>query len=332
MTAATLIPLLLLGAGDIEAHFVQVHPEPAAGGSLERTPGRDRAVVLIHGLKLHPFSAGAAGRAGFHRWQQPGSAMVLELGAAADVFAFAYAQTAPVEEIARLELFERSIARLKALGYPEVVLVGHSGGGLIARQFVEDRPEAGVTKVIQACAPNLGSSWASWTCAVRAAQEPFLRSFTREARLRSLRERQGKEIPAAVEFLCLIADGTGTGDWVVSDRSQWPVDLRAQGIPAVRLVATHRGILTRRGARRVAELVSKPCPRWSREAVAAGEAAFLARPSLTALASAVRRTPQPVKEAVVSRWWPRLKQRAMVFTGCFGGLLPSRWSSLALPR
>ena len=51
-------------------------------------------------------------------------------------------------------------------------LVGYSAGALIARYFVEDSPDYGVTKVIQVCAPNGGSGWGKLTAGVRQSQEP----------------------------------------------------------------------------------------------------------------------------------------------------------------
>jgi hypothetical protein len=281
MPALSWIAFALLGAPAVEARFEQVHPAPggeARAAAFERSPGCERAVVLLQGLKLHPFSARNATRAELHSWQRPGSAMVEAMRSEADVFAFAYGQTVPLEEIACLEVLAQGLAAVKALGYPQLVLVGHSAGGLIARHFVEDCPGAGVTKVIQVCSPNTGSvcAGAEWT--VRANQEPFLRSLTRAWRRQILLERAGKEIPPALEFVCVIADGAGIGDWVVADHSQWPVDLRAEGVPAERLIATHATIFTRRGARACAELVARPLPRWSPEEVAAYEERFLARP------------------------------------------------------
>ena len=38
-----------------------------------------------------------------------------------------------------------NIRRVRQLGYKEIILLGHSAGGVIVRQFVEDHPDAGVT-------------------------------------------------------------------------------------------------------------------------------------------------------------------------------------------
>jgi pimeloyl-ACP methyl ester carboxylesterase len=277
---ALLLSLWLGGAPAVDTLVLQVHPRLENPKDWRRTTGRTRAVLLLHGLKLHPFSAENAAKAELHGWQEPESALVRLLGERGDVFAFAYGETAPVEEIARMPAFTEAISRLKKLGYDDLVLIGHSAGGLIARQFVEDNPAAGVTKVIQVCAPNTGSGWSRFKFSARANQQPFLKSLTKEARAAFLKERKATKVPDKVELLCVIADGAGIGDWVVADDSQWPEDLRSQGIPAVQIAATHATIRTRRAAVKLAELVARPCPRWSKEEVAKAEADFLSRPSL----------------------------------------------------
>ena len=79
-------------------------------------------------------------------WQKADSPLVKELARNADVFAFAYGQN-PLDTILRHSKLGENIAAIRKLGYSEVILVGHSAGGLIARQFVEDNSQAGVTKV-----------------------------------------------------------------------------------------------------------------------------------------------------------------------------------------
>src|SRR5262249_40536477 len=66
--------------------------------------------------------------------------------------------------------------------------------GVVARQFVEDHPGEGVTKVIQVCAPNGGSSWARWATA-RKNQRGVLPPLPKEERQRALPGRQGRRIP-----------------------------------------------------------------------------------------------------------------------------------------
>src|SRR5947199_4962219 len=98
---------LLAPAGPkVESKFEQVAPVPA-GGEPARAPGRARAVVLIHGYRLHLHDR-SVGRPEFRPWQRPGSALVKELAGDADVFAFAYGQNACLSDVVeRSRLAER---------------------------------------------------------------------------------------------------------------------------------------------------------------------------------------------------------------------------------
>jgi pimeloyl-ACP methyl ester carboxylesterase len=184
------------------------------------------------------------------------------------------------------------VRRLKAAGYQEIILVGHSAGGLLARYFVEDHPHAGVTKVIQVCSPNGGSTWGKFKLGVREVQEPFLNSLTKGQRRDALQQREDKRIPEHIEFVCLVgqmnvgmdADLGGLigdsrelwltyhaacGDCILSIESQWPEDLQQQGIPAYPLPVAHfTAMFTRSAALRLAELVVQPQPRWTSTKVA----------------------------------------------------------------
>jgi pimeloyl-ACP methyl ester carboxylesterase len=247
----------------IETQFLQVAPAAVQPGQVLPSPSQHRAVVLICGLHVHPFSDSSVPRAYFAPWQKPGSPMVRALARDADVFAFTYGQAVPVTEIAGQAKLRDGIRRLRQAGYTEVVLVGFSAGGLVARQFVEDEPDAGVTKVVQVCAPNGGSSWAELKVGVRPSQRPFLQSLTKEARLEWLRQRRDRRIPANVQFVCVIGTGLGTGDGLVSTLSAWPEDLQRQGIPAETLAATHpQAMRCPEGVRLVADLVRQDVPRW----------------------------------------------------------------------
>src|SRR5262245_33163724 len=82
-----------------ETQFVEVAPPPNTSPALPRKP---RAVVLVNGLRWLPFSDVPAPQVYFAAWQKPDSALVKTLAAESDVFAFAYGQSAPVTEIARL--------------------------------------------------------------------------------------------------------------------------------------------------------------------------------------------------------------------------------------
>jgi pimeloyl-ACP methyl ester carboxylesterase len=254
---------LALALPPVETAFVQVAPAYREAAACQRSPGQARAVVLIHGLLPHPFSRDNVARPLFHEWQKPASLLVKRLGKDSDVFAFAYGQNACLSDVVEHSGLAADVARLRKLGYREIVLLGHSAGGLVARQFVEDEPDAGVTKVVQVCSPNGGSSWAGLKVSVRVSQRPFLESLTKEARLRWLADRRDKRVPAGVQFVCVVGTGLGQGDGLVSTRSAWPEDLQRQGIPAFTLRTQHlSAVRGEEGAKLVAEVVRQDQPRW----------------------------------------------------------------------
>jgi len=147
------------------------------------------------------------------------------------------------------------------------VLVGHSAGGLIARQIVEDHDDIGITKVIQVCSPNGGTNWAALKAA-RAVQKPFLASLTHASREKFLKERKDKRIPTAIQFACVVAIVHLGGDMLVSCKSQWTEDLQAQGIPAHLLKATHwDAVRSPKGAELLGRLVDEAQQRWDEGAV-----------------------------------------------------------------
>jgi pimeloyl-ACP methyl ester carboxylesterase len=251
---------------EVQTRFVQVHPASRPQTEVKRSSGQDRAVVLIHGFFLTLDDATAA-RAGLQLWQYPGSPVIQALAGKADVFAFAYGQNASVDRIAELPSLREHILRLKKAGYGEIILLGHSAGGIIARQFAEDNPDAGVTKVVQVCTPNGGSIWAQLPiCA--PCQRPFLDSLTPKARAKALRERAAKQLPKFIQCICVIGTGAGTGDVAVSCRRQWSEDLQKQGIPAVRVESLHFLIMNSRStARHLADAVLRDHPRWGESEV-----------------------------------------------------------------
>lgn len=264
----SILCLLSASTGAIETQFVQVASQ-SSQPHWWNAPPKIRAVVLIHGLLVHPFSQANVGRAHLHAWQKPNCLLVKRLALEADVFAFAYAQTVSADDIAECPDLEMQIRKLRQDGYREIVLIGHSAGGVIARQFVEDHPDCGVTKVIQVCAPNGGSSWAKWQT-VQPNQHDFLDSLTKPARSRSLSQRADKEIPRHIEFACIVGTGTVVGDGMVSNRSQYPPDLQMQGIPAYPFNSTHWMVLrSHNGVELVARLVRETQPRWQEKQVEA---------------------------------------------------------------
>jgi hypothetical protein len=256
-------------ANHIDSRFIQVQPVPSDENGLKRSAEQTRAVILIHGLQVHPISNLQVNKAAFKSWQKPHSIMADALAAEADVFAFAYSENATLEEIVSASALRDDVAKLRELGYWQIVLVGHSAGGLVARHFVEDYPDAGVTKVVQICTPNTGASFANMDGGVRKNQRPFLHCLTKEGRAVCLLDRAGKKIPPSVQFVCVIGDGMGSGDFLVSNASQWSKDLQDQGIPAVALHTTHFTVMhSKAQAQKIAEVVRENTPRWNEIQVA----------------------------------------------------------------
>src|SRR5207248_2163903 len=169
----------------------------------------------------------------------PGCILVNALQREADVFSFAYGQNASLDDVVKQGGIAEAVAKVKRLGYKEIVLLGHSAGGLIARQFIEDNPDCGVTRVIQLCAPNGGTPTAKRK--VHASQQAFIDCLTEEGRQSCLKARAGKRIPDKVEFVCVLGylEGMTGTDGVVPCLCQWPADLQKQCIPVVPLVASH---------------------------------------------------------------------------------------------
>ncbi|MFL5331573.1 MAG: esterase/lipase family protein [Gemmataceae bacterium] len=285
---------LLATPTPVETRFERLAPGPVAAmdgaESPRRSPGIGRAVVLLHGLRLQPVSEEAVRRAEPCYWEKPEAPVVKALSAEADVYAFHYAQSIPLDDVARTPDLYRAIRSLCEAGYPEVVLVGYSAGGVIARQFVEDQPHGGgVTKVVQVCAPNGGSEWTVLSHGVRSAQVPFIRSLTKESRSAANNLRGEKRVPDEVEFVCLVAVCTWKGDGIVRRDCQWTPDLQKQGIRAETIFVQHIGAMySSRLASKVAELVRTPQPRWTSEQVAA------AKPEILGWLASSKRKAQPV--------------------------------------
>jgi pimeloyl-ACP methyl ester carboxylesterase len=274
--------LLALLPGQPPAHAVQtrfVAVAPAYDGAcpFPRSAGRRRAVVLLHGLHPHPFSKERVRQPLFGTWQLPDSPLVRRLAGQADVFAFAYGQNAAVDEVAADPALADGVRLLRRLGYREVVLVGHSAGGVIARLFAEDHPDAGVTKVVQVCPPNGGSSWARLP-AVRADQRDFVDSLSKSARQRAALLRADKRLPGSVEFVCVMGTSPVGGDGVVQARCQWTEELQAQGVPAYPVRTTHWDAMrTPRVLDLIDAVVREPQPRWPEDQVAAARRQLLGR-------------------------------------------------------
>jgi len=252
----------------IETKLAQVGPVPS-GSEFVRSHDQTRAVLLLHGFVAHLRESNVY-KAAFRPWQLPGSLLVRTLEKDADVYSFAYSQNVALDQIVQATALSEAVARLKKLGYREIVLIGHSAGGLVARQFVEDNPDSGVTKVIQVCSPNGGTPSAK--VKLTAAQQPFLDSLTEEGRKKCLEARKTRRIPDKVEFVCVLGcpEGHDDTDGVVPCPCQWTLDLRKQGIPVLPLtVMHHESTRTRKGAEALAKLVREKQPRWKSDQVEA---------------------------------------------------------------
>src|SRR5262245_53228778 len=123
--------VLLLAAGKVESKFEQVLPEPPLGKLMARSPDVQRAIVLVHGLHPHPFSSENVTRAQFRDWQSAEARLGRDLVKLGDVYAFAYSQDVAVEEVAVSSRLSDNVAQLRRMGYRDIVLVGHSAGGLV---------------------------------------------------------------------------------------------------------------------------------------------------------------------------------------------------------
>lgn len=251
----------LLQQAPVEIRFQQVCPDRTKG-EMERSAQQSRAVLLIPGLKIHPVHGSLAAHAEFHNWQEPGSFLVQTLKKDADVFALTYAQTTDLDTISQSPALERAVEKLRFLGYKEIILVGHSAGAVVARLFVEDHPDGQVTRVVQVCPPNLGSSWAKAEVGSRKIQGLFYQSLTKTWRQNTCKLRN-KTIPPNVQFVCIMGTVGTLGDGLVSCQSQWPEDLQRQGIPVVRLPTTHLVVMhAKKTALVLAEQILSPHPRW----------------------------------------------------------------------
>lgn len=257
----TLLGLLVLSVPP-QTRCEQAAPLPR-DGVWARSPKQPRAVLLIHGYRLH-FKEQTVPVPELRGWQRAESALVIELARHADVFAFAYGQDADLDAVVAQSSLRRDIARIRALGYQEIVLIGFSAGGLIARQFVEDYPDDGVTRVIQLATPNGGTTIASLYGP--SNQRAFLNCLTETGRRQCLKSRSAKRIPEHVQFVCVVSRyKQQESDGVVNCTAQWTADLQAQGVPATTLNVQHREApYSAAGVKLLGELVQRAQPRWQK--------------------------------------------------------------------
>lgn len=240
LSAFTLACTLAVGGGPaVESFCQQAFTGPA--DKWTRTPKQTQAVVLLHGFHYH-FLDKNVPKAELRPWQKANSPIIKELSKNADVYVFAYGQNAPLDTIVKESKLSPTVAELRKMGYTDVVLMGHSAGGLIARHFVEDNPKAGVTKVVQICAPNGGSPLATLTAP--KSQKIFMECLSIDHRKKCMEDRAEKKIPENVQFLCIIArEKNKDTDGVVPCLHQWTADLQKQGIPALSVIGGHREVV-----------------------------------------------------------------------------------------
>jgi pimeloyl-ACP methyl ester carboxylesterase len=263
-----MISLIVLAlAANLPAEVRRVSPDPSGAWVRGVAVRKDRAVILIHGMKLYPFRTQKTEQAVPHDWQEPGSHLVVALSKDADVFAFAFAQTLPVDLVAHAPALRGAVKRFNDAGYREVVLVGHSAGGVVARLFAEHHPE-GLTKVVLVAAPHAGTEIARTTVGYPKCQAPFVHSLAPEPRTMANRENK-RLIPPRVQVVSVVSKLRGIeADGLLSVATQWPPLLQQQGIPAVLVHDSHWTILrTPAGVKTVAGLVRDPLVRWTPEQV-----------------------------------------------------------------
>jgi pimeloyl-ACP methyl ester carboxylesterase len=274
MSLATLVGLIAFApVADLPTAFWQAAPATRSGEPLRRQ--RDRAVLLIHGYVPRPLRTARVAEPGARSWQKPGSELVRRLAADFDVFGFSYAQSIPVDAIARSPGLRRAVGQLKRAGYTNIVLIGHSAGGVVARRFVEQFPDVGVTKVITIAAPHEGVAWArALLLGLPGGQVPFVRSLGVPAR-RAVAAKCGP-LGRDIQFCCVVCVLPRLGsDTIVSTTSQWPTELQKQGIPASVIRANHFDAMKAAHATRViAELARDKLARWTPKQVEQGRRAL----------------------------------------------------------
>lgn len=231
---------------------------------------KKRAVLLVHGLYLQIIRPERAGRPETQDWQRARAPLIRELSPDFDVFTFAYAQTLPVDAVSLSLGLRAEVARLKKAGYEEIILIGHSAGGIVARQFIERFPDTGVTKVIQVATPNDGSDYATIRLGIPKIQLPYLQSLAPESR--QLPIARPRKLPADIEFCCVVCKGGNRkSDTIVSFSSQWPEELQKQGVPAVLVPSYHNEAMKADAPVKViGEVAREKLARWNKQEVEQG--------------------------------------------------------------
>jgi pimeloyl-ACP methyl ester carboxylesterase len=253
-------------AADLPTELWQLAPEPKGKPILLNNPrSKDRALLLIPGLKFHPLKPSLSTRPELHNWQEPNSELVRTLAKDFDVYGFGYAQTVPLDAVAQSAGLREAVERIQKAGYKEIVLVGHSAGGVIARLFVENHPNAGVTKVVTVAAPHTGAELANLKVGYSRTQAQFIQSLAPEARTESGFSKIGEK----VEVACVVCKLKRIdADGLVNIASQWPTECQKNGVPAVLVQINHfEAMLKPESVKVIAEVAREKLTRWSAEEV-----------------------------------------------------------------
>lgn len=271
MTPYLPVVLALFAAPDacLPTEIWQVAPDfKARPGWSSTQKTKDRAVLLVPGLKIHPLRPALATRPDLHSWQEPNSELVKTLAKDSDVYSFGYAQITPLDAVAQSPGLRDSVSNLQKAGYKEIVLVGHSAGGVIARLFVETYPDSGVTKVITVAAPHTGSDLAHLKGGYPKVQATFVQSLSPESRIQAA----PRKIEDKIEMACIVCKLKRVeGDGLVNLNSQWPEECRKMGIPAVLVQGSHFEAMSgQAGVKAIGELAREKLTRWSPEEVDKG--------------------------------------------------------------
>ena len=259
--------LMLTPITDLPTMFWGIAPEVKYADLPALKKKHDKAVVFLHGLQPHVFHPEKATKPQVHDWQEPGGVLVKQLSEDFDIFGFSYAQMQSVDSITLSRGLRTGINALKTAEYNEIVLIGHSAGAIIAREFTECFPNDGITKVIAVSGPHEGSGWARLpTFTLPKTQVAFINSLLPDVRI-ALRKERSAKLPKSLEFCCVITKWNRTDhDTVVSLRSQWPPDLQDQGIPAVLASCNHFDVMTNEAAiKSITELAKGKVVRWKTE-------------------------------------------------------------------
>lgn len=267
LSSSTLAGLLLMASvQQLPTAFWQISPEYQMNPKPKAE--NTRAILLIHGLVPRPVSPSKARQPEPNSWQLPGTELVRQLKPDFDVYGLSYAQVTPCEWVCLADGLRDAVKLLKTAGYSEIILMGHSAGGLIARNFVERFPDSSVTKVIAVASPHAGSFWANLPqVGLPSSQIPFIRSLAPQYRTSDKLEK--KAIPAHVQFCCVICQLPRIkGDTVVSIESQWPEELQKQGIPAQLVRVNHfDAVRSEEATKVISELAREKLRRWTAEEV-----------------------------------------------------------------